>query len=107
MLGGGGEEGSAFVEKIISLFLTDTEAAIHVINQSFIDQDGQGASAAAHKIKSAAANIGAMSLSFHAKEIELNARNQLNSNLEHHLSSLRQEFSCVQQDLSRLLAFPQ
>lgn len=107
MLGGGGDEGEAFVEKIISLFLTDTDASIHVIDQALIDQDGQAASAAAHKIKSAAANIGAMSLSFHAKEIELNARNQLNSNLEYHLSSLRQEFLCVQQDLSRLLAFPQ
>jgi CheY-like chemotaxis protein len=106
-LGGGGDEGAAFVEKIISLFLTDTDASIHVIYQSLIDKDGQAASAAAHKIKSAAANIGAMILSFHAKEIELNAKNQLNSNLEHHLSSLRQEFLCVQQDLSRLLAFPQ
>ncbi|MBM3603018.1 MAG: Hpt domain-containing protein [Alphaproteobacteria bacterium] len=106
-LGGGGDEGAAFVEKIASLFLTDTQASIHVIEQALSDSDWPGASAAAHKIKSAAANIGAISLSGHAKEIELNAKNQLNSNLQHHLSLLRQEFTCVQQDLSRLLAFHQ
>ncbi|MCA3249534.1 MAG: response regulator [Rhodospirillaceae bacterium] len=106
-LGGGGDEGAAFVEKITSLFLTDTEASIHMIEQALIDEDWPGASAAAHKIKSAAANIGAFTLSSHAKEIELNAKNQLNSNLHHHLSLLRQEFTCVQQDLSRLLAFHQ
>ncbi|MBU3655622.1 MAG: response regulator [Alphaproteobacteria bacterium] len=106
-LGGGGDEGAAFVEKITSLFLTDTESSIHMIEQALIDEDWPGASAAAHKIKSAAANIGAFSLSSHAKEIELNAKNQLNSNLHHHLSLLRQEFTCVQQDLSRLLAFHQ
>jgi CheY-like chemotaxis protein len=102
----GGSDGQNFVAKIINLFLTDTQDGIDLMQQAFAQGEWAELSATAHKIKSAAANVGALNLAGYAKEIEIKSKNQVKENIDGDLLSLRQEFQCVQQDLIHLVPIP-
>ena len=67
---------SSAVQKIISLYLSDSRRLILEISEAIQTGDAARLNAAAHQLKSASAQVGALAVSFYSGEIERLAREQ-------------------------------
>ena len=74
------------VSKIVAMFLEDAERYRAEMRQAIEDQDAERLGAAAHSLKSCAANVGAMQVSAVAARLEMLGRNQA-------LGSAREKFA--------------
>lgn len=64
------------VQRIVSLYLSDSRRLVLEIREAIKTGDGAALNAAAHQLKSASAQVGAVAASFHAGEIEQLLRQQ-------------------------------
>jgi len=70
----GGEEDPGLLLELIDLYLADAPQRMSEIEQALASGDWKLLERAAHTLKSASANIGALSLSALCQELELKAR---------------------------------
>ena len=70
----GGEDDPGLVIELIDLYLLDAPERIRDIQKALASEDFDLLERAAHTLKSASANIGALSLSGFCKELEVMAR---------------------------------
>jgi HPt (histidine-containing phosphotransfer) domain-containing protein len=68
------EYGADFLVELIDVYLDDTPNRLAQLRQAFKGSDHETLTREAHTLKSSSANVGAMSLSALAKEIEAAAR---------------------------------
>ena len=70
----GGEDDPGLVVELIDLYLLDAPERIREIKTALVSEDFDLLERAAHTLKSASANIGALALSGFCKELEMMAR---------------------------------
>ena len=66
--------GTAFVVQMIDLFIEQGQGRVAAARQALAASDVEGIASAAHALKSSAANLGAVSLSTRAAEVERSGR---------------------------------
>jgi len=89
-----------FIE-LVELLIDTTQDDIDKIKESLSNADAQGASMAAHSIKGASGNLGFMSLSESAKEMEMTAKEGNLDNFEPLLAKTEEELQSVRDKLDQ------
>ncbi|MCP4044175.1 MAG: response regulator [Gammaproteobacteria bacterium] len=91
-----GEEDFA---EVISAYLEDTSNTINEMLRAYASADGKTLERLAHSSKSASANVGAMTLSGMAKELEAQARGGELTGAQRRIDALQAEFERVRREL--------
>lgn len=91
------------VSKIVAMFLEDAERYRGEISKAIEAHDAERLGAAAHSLKSCAANVGAMQVSAVAARLELLGRNQSLDAANEDFSELEEALPAVRERLVRQL----
>lgn len=87
--------GAGFVARMIDLFVTQGEELLHAARMAAKAGDVARITSAVHGLKSSAANVGALSLSARAAEVERLGRETSAPDLTPHVDGLAEEFDRV------------
>ncbi|MBW1645876.1 MAG: response regulator [Deltaproteobacteria bacterium] len=90
------------LEKIITIFLTNTPKLLEKIRQGVAAGDGEAVQQAAHPLKSSSASLGAMRMAAICRELEVRGRERRLEDSEPLLASLEEEFVLVSRELEEL-----
>ena len=85
---------------LINAYLTDAQMRLALIEQGIAKQDYEQIRLAAHSLKGASANIGALTLTQLCEQLEHDCKNKIESNLASIASMIRIEFETVTNLLS-------
>ncbi|MEM9402554.1 MAG: Hpt domain-containing protein [Pseudomonadota bacterium] len=91
------------VSKIVAMFLEDSERYRGEIRQAIDDSDASRLGAAAHSLKSCAANVGAMQVSAVASRLEILGRNDALASVGNQFNDLETALAAARERLLRQL----
>ena len=95
----GGEDDPGLVLELVEMFLDDAPKRLEEMNQGLDCGDFQLMQRAAHTLKSSAANMGAMVLSYVAKQMEAAARSEDREGYEGMVSACREAYGASENAL--------
>jgi HPt (histidine-containing phosphotransfer) domain-containing protein len=99
----GGEDDPDLLQDLVEIFLEQTPALIARLQEAFDSNDAHALERAAHSLKSSCANLGALRLSAHFKEMELAGRSKDIERVRPLLVESEREYTEVESALKRLL----
>jgi len=98
--------GEEFLVELIDVYLDDTPARLQQLRQALDGGDTETLTREAHTLKSSSANVGAMTLSTLARQVELAGRNGLTETLADDVVNLTAMFARVKSTLEALRHSP-
>lgn len=94
--------GADFVADLIETYLTETGALIEQLKQALISNEAASFGRYAHSIKSSSASLGALTLSQHARELEMMGKGSDLTGAGEKLENLSLDFVSVKHKLEEL-----
>lgn len=94
--------GPDLVQRIVSLFLKEAPARVDALIEGLRRGDAASAARAAHALKSACGNVGALRLSAICRDVEALARDDRISDASAHIEELSAEFARARAALQAL-----
>jgi CheY-like chemotaxis protein/HPt (histidine-containing phosphotransfer) domain-containing protein len=98
-----GERGAALVRKVVSAYVDDAPLQLDTLRQAIAGQDPAVLRRAAHSLKSASANVGALTLAQMCKQMEHLGRAEQIDGASGILTDMEQEFHAVRRSLHVIL----
>ena len=95
-----GPNGPKMLSAVISIYLNDSPILIERLGESLNAGDADGVAQAAHALKSASANLGAMSLAEMCRQVEDIARSNSVQGCDSLISRIRLEYGKAREALS-------
>ncbi len=99
-----GEEDTEAIIDMLDLFMDDVPEKLAKMEQALEQADHAKLSQIAHALKSSSAQIGALSLSEHCKQLEAATKSTTQAELQQLVSSLKAEYQRVERALQQLCA---
>lgn len=98
--------GEDFLIELIDVFLDEVPSQLAELRRAADGQDANGVSHGAHSLKSSSANLGAMTLSAMAQQLEVAGRNGNTANISAEVRQLEAAFAAIKNVLEALRRAP-
>ncbi|MQA23706.1 response regulator, partial [Rugamonas rivuli] len=95
--------GNALLERVLQAYLDDTPSHLRALQQAIATGNTVQLRKAAHSLKSSSANVGAVALAQHSKEMEQLGRNDTTAGAAILLAEMERSFQAVRQALGAIL----
>ena len=99
-----GDDDGSLIAELLDFFFEDTPIALETIATHYAQGDAAAVGAAAHKLKSSTANLGVVSMTALAQEIERLGRGGELDGVQERIAALQVQFQKADEELRAYLA---